>query len=403
MFISFFYFLKHGGIPLGIKDLLHLLKGLEKEIAAYSVDDFYYLCKTVLVKDEQYLDTFDTLFGLFFKDMEDVPLPDLDTIDKDWLKKGGIRNLSEEEKSMIESMGGLDKLLDRMRKLLEEQKKRHEGGSKWIGTGGTSPFGAYGYNPEGFRIGQDGNRSNRAIKVWDKREFQDLRGDHDLETRNIKMALKSLRHLTREGPLEELDLDETIQKTTKNAGMLDISLVPSRKNNVKVLLFFDIGGSMDEHILGCERLFSAARYEFKHLEHYYFHNCIYEFVWKENSRRLSDKIPTMNLLHKYNPDYKVIIVGDATMSPIELTYEGGSVEHWNQEAGVVWLERIKNHFKDVVWLNPTHFEYWNYTPTIKYLQNFFDFHMFPLTINGLNLALKGLKNKKFQYGNLNDR
>jgi hypothetical protein len=398
MFLSFFLFVKRAGIPVGLKDLINLLEALDKQVVEYRVDDFYYLCRTVWIKDEQHLDLFDQLFGIFFRDAEHVPFSLDQPIPEEWLKKGTGRMLSEEDKAKLKSLGGLDELVNRLKELLEQQKKRHEGGSKWIGTGGTSPFGAYGYNPEGFRIGQEGTGAKRAIKVWDKREFKNLSSDHDLETRNIKMALRSLRHLTREGPLDELDIKGTIDRTTRNAGMLDLSMVPSRRNNVKVLLFFDVGGSMDEHVLSCERLFSAAKYEFKHLEYFYFHNCIYEFVWKDNTRRRSEKISTYDLIHTYNSDYKVIVVGDAAMSPIELTYKGGSVEHWNEEPGITWLGRLKSHFTQMIWLNPTHFEYWRYTSSISYLQEFFNFRMFPLTMNGLTLAMKGLKNQKITFG-----
>jgi uncharacterized protein with von Willebrand factor type A (vWA) domain len=315
-------------------------------------------------------------------------------IPEDWLKKSFENALSEEEKEMIKSMGGLDKLLDRLKELMETQKKRHQGGNKWIGTGGTSPFGAYGYNPEGIRIGQEGSRNRRAVKVWDKREFKDLDDSVELQTRNMKMALRRLRILTREGMDEELDLDRTIEKTSRNAGLLELEMVPTKKNNVKVLLFLDIGGSMDDHIELCSRLFSAAKYEFKHLEHYYFHNCLYESVWRNNVRRWQEAIPTFELLHTYNSDYKVIIVGDASMSPYELLYKNGSVEHNNDEAGFVWLERLKTQFPDMVWLNPVPPEEWRYTESIGMVREFMKDRMFPLTMGGLKLAVQALKDKK---------
>ncbi|MEM7551337.1 MAG: VWA domain-containing protein [Bacteroidota bacterium] len=397
MFLTFFELLRLGGLPVSIKDLLHLLEALKKGVGEFNVDDFYYLSRSVFVKDESHYDTFDQLFAAYFKEIENIDDSFFNSIPEDWLKKGGQRNLSEEEKELLKSLGGLDKLMERMKELLEEQKKRHEGGSKWIGTGGTSPFGAYGYNPQGFRIGQEGSGARRAIKVWDKREFKNLNSNVELDTRNIKMALKSLRVLTREGNADELDLDATIKKTSKNAGLLDIHMVPSKHNNVKVLLFLDIGGSMDDHVESCEQLFSAAKYEFKHLEHYYFHNCLYEYVWKDNNRRRSERINTYDVFHKFNSDYKVIFIGDATMSPIEITYEGGSVEHWNKESGIVWLKRLKNHFQDIVWINPSPVAYWSMTPSTKILREVFNNKMFPMTLAGIAQAMKALKNRKISF------
>lgn len=394
MFLDFFLLLKNDGLPVTIKEYLTLLEALDKDVVAYNVDDFYYLSRSVLIKHEQYLDRFDRLFGRYFKGVETIDDEQFLKIPEEWLRRGMQKILTDEEKAMIKAMGGLDKLMERLRELMKEQKKRHEGGNKWIGTGGTSPFGAYGYNPEGIRIGQDESRNRRAVKVWDKREFKNLDDSVELDTRNMKIALKRLRVLTREGVDEEIDLDETIRKTSKNAGMLELEMVPAKKNNVKVLLFLDVGGSMDDHIEICARLFSAAKYEFKHLEYFYFHNCLYEKVWKDNTRRWDEVIPTFEVLHKYNSDYKVIIVGDASMSPYELLYKNGSVEHNNDEPGFVWLDRLKNQYPDIVWLNPTPVEDWVYMETIQMLKKFMDSRMFPLTLAGLLQAVKALKNRK---------
>ncbi|MFI5322284.1 MAG: VWA domain-containing protein [Thermodesulfobacteriota bacterium] len=397
MFLDFFLLLKNDGIPVTIREYLTFLEALDEGIAEYSVDDFYYLSRTSLIKHEHHLDRFDLLFKYFFEGLEKISIDDLMKIPEDWLKKSFVNALTEEEKKLIKSMGGLDKLLERMKELMEAQKKRHQGGNKWIGTGGTSPFGAYGYNPEGIRIGQEESRHRRAVKVWDKREFRDLDDDVELQTRNMKMALRRLRILTREGIKEELDLDGTIDRTSRNAGLLELEMVPAKKNNVKVLLFLDIGGSMDDHIELCSRLFSAAKYEFKHLEHYYFHNCLYEFVWKNNRRRWQEAIPTFQVLHTYNSDYKVIVVGDASMSPYELLYQNGSVEHNNDEPGFVWLERLKNHYPDIVWLNPVPVKQWNYTESIGMVKEFMHDRMFPLTLSGLQQAVKALKDKKVKF------
>jgi uncharacterized protein len=397
MFLDFFLLLKNDGIPVTIKEYLTFLEALEEGIAEYSVDDFYYLSRTSLIKHEHHLDRFDLLFKYFFEGLEKISTEDLMKIPEGWLQKSSVNALTEEEKKLIKSMGGLDKLLERLKELMETQKKRHQGGNKWIGTGGTSPFGAYGYNPEGIRIGQDESRHRRAIKVWDKREFRDLDDGVELQTRNMKMALRRLRILTREGIKEELDLDGTIDRTSRNAGLLELEMVPSKKNNVKVLLFLDIGGSMDDHIELCSRLFSAAKYEFKHLEHFYFHNCLYEFVWKNNRRRWQEAIPTFQVLHTYNSDYKVIVVGDASMSPYELLYQNGSVEHNNDEPGFVWLERLKNHYPDIVWLNPVPVKQWKYTESIGMVKEFMQDRMFPLTLSGLQQAIKALKDKKVKF------
>ena len=397
MFLDFFLLLKNDGIPVTIREYLTFLEALDKDVVEYSVDDFYFLGRTSLIKHEHHLDRFDLLFGYFFEGIEKIDMEEFMKIPEEWLKKSFVNKLTDEDKEMIKAMGGLDKLLERLKELMKTQKKRHQGGNKWIGTGGTSPYGAYGFNPEGIRIGQEESRNRRAIKVWDKREFKDLDDGVELETRNMKMALRRLRILTREGTKEELDLDKTIDKTSRNGGLLELEMVAAKKNNVKVLLFLDIGGSMDDHIELCSRLFSAAKYEFKHLENYYFHNCLYESVWKDNVRRWQEAIPTFEVLHTYNSDYKVIIVGDASMSPYELLYQNGSVEHDNDEAGFVWLDRLKDQFSDMVWLNPVPVDEWRYTESIGMVREFMKDRMFPLTMGGLQQAIKALKDKKVKF------
>jgi len=396
MFLDFFLLLKNDGLPVTIKEYLTFLEVLDKDLVDYSVDDFYYLSRSSLIKHEQNLDRFDQLFGLFFQGIERIDTEEFMKIPKGWLTKDFENQLTEEEKAMIKAMG-LDDLFKRLKELMKKQKGKHQGGNKWIGTGGTSPYGAYGYNPAGIRIGQDGSRHRRAVKVWDKREFMDLDDSVELKTRNMKMALRRLRILTREGLNEELDLNKTIEKTSKNAGYLDIEMVPEKKNNVKVLLFLDIGGSMDDHIELCSRLFSAAKYEFKHLDHFYIHNCLYEFVWKNNVRRWQEAIPTYEVLHKYNSDYKVIVVGDASMSPWELMYPNGSVEHNNEEAGFTWLDRLKAQYPDFIWLNPVPVDDWKYTESIVMLREFFNDRMFPLTLDGLSKAVRALKDRKLKF------
>ena len=397
MFIDFFLILKNNKIPVSLQEYLTLLEALDKEVIDYSVDDFYFLSRSILVKSEEHLDLYDQLFGAYFKGIENISTEDFMNIPEEWLRKNGERFMSPEDMEKIKSMGGLDKLLERVKELLKEQKERHQGGSKWIGTGGTSPFGANGYNPEGIRIGQDESRHRRAVKVWDKRTFKNLRDDVELETRNMKMALKRLRILSREGVSDEIDLDKTISKTSKNAGMLEIEMVPQKKNTVKVLLLLDIGGSMDDHIELCSQLFSAAKYEFKHLEFFYFHNCLYEFLWKENIRRWDDRVNTVDMFNTFNSDYKVIVVGDASMSPYEIMFKQGAVEHYNEEPGKVWLERLKKNFKDVVWLNPVPKKEWNYVQSIEMVKNIMDNKMFPLTIKGIEEAILALKNSKLIY------
>ncbi len=400
MFLQFFYTLRQHDIPVTLHEYLNLMGALKKDVISKNVEDFYALCKTIMVKQEAHLDRFDKVFGMYFKSIEYIPDDFFETaIPKEWLEKLFSKNLSEEERAAIEKMGGLDALMERFRELLEEQKERHQGGNKWIGTGGTSPFGAYGSNPEGFRIGQKEGRNRSAIKVWDKRQFKNLDDKVELNTRNIKMILKRLRYLTREGIPTELDLDNTIKRTSENAGMLDISMVPAKKNKVKVLLLMDIGGSMDDHVELCKQLFSAAKHEFKYLEYFYFHNCVYESVWKDNNRRFNNRMPTLELLHKYNRDYKLIYVGDAAMSPYELHYRGGSVEHYNDESGITWLRRLKDHFKDIVWINPIPEYEWSYYETTKMIREYTENRMFPMTMDGLTRAMQCLKNAKRTYDN----
>ncbi|MBN8958913.1 MAG: VWA domain-containing protein [Rhizobiales bacterium] len=389
MFVTFFTALKSAGLPVTLREYLALMEAMEKDVAGRRVEDFYYLSRAALVKDERNLDKFDRVFGHVFKGVSLLEEALSADIPEEWLKKLAEKYLTDEEKKMIEALGGLDKLLETLRKRLEEQKGRHQGGNKWIGTAGTSPFGAYGYNPEGVRIGQDGNRNFRAVKVWDKREFKDLDDEVELGTRNIKIALRRLRKFARTGAPEELDLDETIRDTA-HKGYLDIHMRPERHNAVKVLVFFDIGGSMDSHVKETEELFSAARAEFKHMEYFYFHNCLYERVWKENRRRFQETTPTWDVLHKYAHDYKAIFVGDASMSPYEITAAGGSVEHFNEEPGAVWLERVARTYPACVWLNPIPEAQWDYTYSIKMMRQLMSDRMFPLTLDGLDRAMREL-------------
>jgi uncharacterized protein with von Willebrand factor type A (vWA) domain len=391
MFVTFFHALKSAGLPVTLKEYLTLMEALGADLAGRRVEDFYYLSRATLVKDERHLDRFDQVFGHVFKGLE--LMADADDgralIPEDWLRAMAELHLGEEEKRQIEALGGWDKIMEELQKRLAEQNGRHQGGSKWIGTGGTSPYGAYGYNPAGVRIGQDANRNFRAIKVWDKREFKDLADDVELGTRNIKVALRRLRRFAREGAADELDLDGTI-KGTAHKGYLDIQLRPERHNAVKVLMFFDVGGSMDWHVKSAEELFSAARSEFKHLEYYYFHNCLYEFVWKDNRRRWSERTPTWQVLHTYPADYKVIFVGDASMSPYEVLQPGGAVEHMNAEAGAVWLQRVTDIYQSAVWLNPIPQEHWDWTHSIGLIRRAFSDRMFPLTLDGLDRAMREL-------------
>jgi uncharacterized protein with von Willebrand factor type A (vWA) domain len=389
MFVTFFHELKSAGVPVTLREYLVLMEAMEKDLASRRVEEFYYLSRAALVKDERNLDKFDRVFGHVFKGLALLSDAIEAEIPTEWLKKLTEKYLTEEEKKQIEALGGLDKLLETLRERLKEQKGRHQGGSKWIGTGGTSPFGAYGYNPEGVRIGQDKNRNFRAVKVWDKREFKDLDGDVELGTRNMKVALRRLRKFARTGAPEELDLDETIRDTA-HKGYLDIHMRPERHNAVKVLAFFDVGGSMDWHIKLSEELFSATRSEFKHMEHFYFHNCLYERVWKENRRRFDQTIPTWNVLHTYAHDYKVIFVGDASMSLYEIVMPGGSVEHMNPEPGQTWMERVTRTYPACVWLNPVDESQWQNTQSIRAMRQLMGGRMFPLTLDGLDKAMREL-------------
>jgi uncharacterized protein len=388
MFASFFYELKSAGLPVTLREYLTLMEAMDHDLASRRVEDFYYLARASLVKDERNLDKFDRVFGKVFKGLEPTAGVAAE-IPTEWLRKVTERYLTEEEKQLIESLGGLDKLLETLRQRLAEQKGRHQGGSKWIGTAGTSPFGAYGYNPEGVRVGQDKNRNFRAVKVWDRREYRDLDDSVELGTRNIKLALRRLRKFARTGALEELDLDGTI-KEAAHRGYLDIKLRPQRRNAVKVLLFFDIGGSMDWHVQVVEELFSAARAEFKHMDHFYFHNCLYERVWKQNRRRHDDATPTWQVLHTYPHDYKVIFVGDASMSPYEITTPGGAVEHFNEEPGAVWLERVTRTYPACVWLNPLPEAQWDYTYSVRMIRQLLGERMYPLTLDGIDRAMRAL-------------
>jgi len=389
MFVNFFHELRAAGLPVTLKEYLTLMEALEADLANRSVEDFYYLSRAALVKDERHLDRFDQVFGHVFKGLELMSDAIEAHIPEEWLRAISQLYLSEEEKRKIEELGGWEKIMEELKKRLAEQKGRHQGGSKWIGTAGTSPYGAYGYNPAGVRIGQKENRNFRAIKVWDKREFRDLDDSVEIGTRNIKVALRRLRRFAREGAAEELDLDGTI-RSTAHKGYLDVQMRPERRNTVKVLMFFDVGGSMDWHIKSVEELFSAARSEFKHLEYYYFHNCLYESVWKNNARRWTEKTPTWDVLHTYPSDYKVIFVGDASMSPYEITLPGGSVEHMNEEPGALWLRRVTDIYEHCVWLNPVPEEHWGWTPSIKIIRDIFEGRMFPLTLEGLDRAMREL-------------
>lgn len=389
MLIEFFYKLREYQVPATLRELLDLLSAMEKGVVFASVEDFYFLSRIILVKDESNFDKYDRAFADYFEGVQSLDLFGKE-IPEEWLRKQIEKNLSDEEKAQIEAMGGLDALMETLKKRLEEQEKRHQGGNEWIGTGGTSPFGAHGFNPEGIRIGQDGNRNFSAVKVWDKREFRNLADDVELGTRNIKVALRKLRQFARTGASEELDMPTTIGETARNAGYLDIHMVPERRNAVKVLMFFDVGGSMDAHIQACEELFSAVHTEFKHLEYFYFHNCVYEGVWKDNARRHKESIPVMDVIHKYGSDYKLIFVGDATMGPYEITYPGGSVEHWNEEAGATWVQRLLNQFPHAIWLNPQMSQYWEYYASIQIIKELMEDRMFPLTLEGIGLGIKSL-------------
>jgi uncharacterized protein with von Willebrand factor type A (vWA) domain len=390
MLTRFFFMLREGGMKPSITELLTLLEAMRMGIANRSVDDFYYLARASLVKDETQFDRFDRVFAAHFRGIEDAFEDLRPEVPDDWLRRQAELLQSEEERRQIEALGGFEDLMKALRERLEEQKERHEGGNKWIGTAGTSPFGAYGYNPEGVRIGQEGSRNRRASKVWDRREYRNLDDQVELGTRNIKLALRKLRKFAREGAADQLDLPDTIDKTARNAGLLDIRMVPERHNAVKILLCLDIGGSMDDHVRVCEEMFSAARSEFKHLEYFYFHNFVYESLWKDNRRRHAERIQTLAITHKYSADYKLVFVGDATMSPYEIAYAGGSVEHWNNEPGAVWIKRLLNTYPKAIWLNPEPRQRWDYTPSIKMVRDLMDDRMFPLSVSGLDDGIRRL-------------
>lgn len=389
MFNNFFYELKNGGVPVSIKEYLTLLEAMKAGCANYRVDDFYFLARSTFVKDEKNLDKFDRIFGKVFEGIEFIGDEAVE-IPEEWLEKLAELYLSEEEMEEIKSLGSWEEIMETLKKRLEEQQERHQGGNKWIGTAGKSPYGAHGYNPEGVRIGQDKGRHGKAIKVWDKREYKNLDDSVELGTRNIKVALRKLRQFAREGEATELDLDDTI-RSTAHKGWLDIKMVPERHNAVKLLLFFDVGGSMDPHIKVCEELFSAARSEFKHLEMFYFHNCLYERLWKDNVRRFDDVTPTLDVMHTYPHDYKVIFVGDASMSPYEITYPGGSVEHWNEESGETWMHRLLSVYPKAIWLNPIPESHWEYSHSIQIMKTLMEGRMFPLTIGGIDRAMQELR------------
>ena len=390
MLIGFFENLRRYRVPVTLRELLDLFDALQAHVAFGSVEDFYLLSRAVMVKDEKFYDRFDQAFANYFEGLEQLE-PDWlnQVIPDEWLRKELEKNLSPEEFEKLKGLGSLEKIMDELRKRLEEQEKRHQGGNKWIGTGGTSPFGGYGSNPEGVRM-VGPSRNKRAVKVWEKREFRNLDDSVELGIRNIKLALRRLRKFARTGREEELDMDDTISSTARNAGLLDIKMRPERENRVKVLLFFDVGGSMDPYIKTCEELFSAARLEFKHMEYFYFHNFIYEYVWKDNRRRWDEKIPTWDVLHKYGSDYKVIFVGDAAMSPYEVNSVGGSVEHWNEEPGAVWFQRIMETYDKVAWLNPEPERAWQMTTSTQWIKQLSEHKMYPLTIEGLEKAMRYL-------------
>ncbi len=393
MLLRFFADLRAGGVPVTLPEFLSLLEALAARLAALSAEDFYYLARLSLVKDERHFDRFDRVFAEHFAGAEKVFDEIVAELPPEWLRQVTERLLTDEEKRKVQSLGGWDKLLETLRERLREQKERHEGGSRWIGSGGTSPFGNQGFNPEGVRIGQSRGRQGRAVKVWDARQYRNLDDGVELDTRNLKMALRRLRRFAREGAPEELDVDGTIESTARNAGLLDLKLVAERRNAVKLLLLLDVGGSMDPHVKICEELFSAARAEFKHLEYFYFHNFPYERLWQDNRRRFSKVTSTWTLLRRFNPDYRVVFVGDATMSPYEIEQPGGSVEHWNEESGRDWMSRITAHFPHLVWLNPEPEDRWRWTPSIGMTRELLGGRMFPLTLSGMDHAMRELKRR----------
>lgn len=392
MFLRFFETLRAAQVPVSMREFLAFLEGMKRGLVTYEVEGFYYLARTAMVKDERHLDRFDRAFAATFEGLEHISMEDvLEAVDipADWLEKMAEKHLSPEEKAEIEALGGFDKLMETLKERLKEQEKRHQGGSKWIGTAGTSPFGAYGYNPEGVRVGQDKSRHQRAVKVWDRRDFKNLDDSVELGTRNIKVALKRLRNWARDGAHDELDLDGTIRATAEN-GYLDVKVRPERRNAVKILLFLDVGGSMDPHIKIVEELFSAARAEFKHMEYFYFHNCLYEGVWKDNNRRWNHQLPTAEILRTYGQDYKCIFVGDASMSPYEIAYRGGANEHWNEESGQTWLQRAREQWPNNVWINPLPEKYWQHTQSIAMIREIFEDAMVPMTLEGITRGMRSL-------------
>jgi uncharacterized protein with von Willebrand factor type A (vWA) domain len=390
MLVKFFFLLRKTGVPVSITELLTLLEALKAGLGDLSAERFYYLARTCLVKDERFYDRYDRAFATHFKGVEDLFSALERQLPADWLEKLTVREFSDEEKAQIEALGGWDKLMETLKKRLEEQKERHQGGNKWIGTAGTSPYGAYGFNPEGVRIGQDGGRNRSAVKVWDKREFANLDDKVELGTRNIKIALRRLRRFARQGAPDELALADTIDATARSGGWLDIKMQAERRNAIKILLLLDIGGSMDDHVKTCEELFSAAKSEFKHLEHFYFHNFVYEALWKDNRRRFNEHTTTTDIIRTYGPDYKLIFVGDATMSPYEITHAGGSVEHWNAEPGSVWLERLTKHYPKFAWINPQPQSRWRQTASIDMTRDMLEGRMYPLTLAGLDQCIDAL-------------
>ncbi|MCU1716276.1 vWA domain-containing protein [Pseudomonas sp. 5P_3.1_Bac2] len=390
MLLNLFNEMRAAKVPVSVRELLDLLNALKHNVVFADMDEFYYLSRAILVKDERHFDKFDRAFGAYFKGLENLNQHIEALIPDEWLRKEFERSLTDEERAKIESLGGLDKLIEEFKKRLEEQKERHEGGNKWIGTGGTSPFGSGGYNPEGIRVGDAGKRQGRAAKVWDQREYKNLDDQVELGTRNIKVALRRLRKFARQGAQDELDLDGTIDHTAKDGGLLNIQMRPERRNTVKLLILFDIGGSMDAHVKACEELFSACKTEFKHMEYFYFHNCVYESVWKNNLRRTSERYSTFDLLHKYGADWKVVFVGDAAMAPYEITQPGGSVEHWNEEAGYVWIKRFMEKYKKLIWINPYSKESWGFTSSTEIMRELVNEQMYPLTLQGLEDGMKFL-------------
>lgn len=390
MLLNLFNEMRAAKVPVSVRELLDLINALKHQVVFADMDEFYYLSRAILVKDERHYDKFDRAFAAYFEGIENLDQHIEALIPDEWLRREFERSLSPEERDKIESLGGLDKLIEEFKKRLEEQQGKHQGGNKWIGTGGTSPFGSGGYNPEGFRVGDAGERQGRAVKVWEQRDYKDLDDQVEIGTRNIKVALRRLRKFARDGAEDEFDLESTIDHTARDGGLLNIQMRPQRRNTVKLLILFDIGGSMDAHIQTSEELFSACKSEFKHLEYYYFHNFIYEGVWKNNARRHHERIPTLDILHKYGEDYKVVFVGDASMAPYEISHAGGSVEHWNEEPGYVWMQRFKQKFKKIIWLNPYPKHTWHYTHSIGMVRELVDDQMYPLTIEGLEAGMSYL-------------